>query len=119
MWTKLITRMFEAMSGNFAYSGDIHLFLNVLSGELSVVHCRSKLCFECKYNVQVIYLMCLSGSLLVHSEDSTVIRYVIAAFINAAQQFKNIFSTNGYLLVMPPLLLTYCNHQSNPLGKML
>ncbi|CAL8099332.1 unnamed protein product [Orchesella dallaii] len=86
MWTKLITRMFEAMTGNFAYSGDIHLFLNVLS-----------------------------GSLLVHSEDSTIIRYVIAAFINAAQQFKNIFSTNGYLLVMPPLLLTYCNHQSNPL----
>lgn len=25
-------RMFEAMSGNFAYSGDIHLFINVLSG---------------------------------------------------------------------------------------
>ena len=33
MWTKLITRMFEAMSGNFAYSGDIHLFINVLSGK--------------------------------------------------------------------------------------
>jgi len=80
--------MFEAMSGNFAYSGDIHLFINVLS-----------------------------GSLMVHSEDASMIRYVIAAFINAAQQFKNIFSTNGYLLIMPPLLLTYCNHQSNPLGK--
>ncbi|CAG7787075.1 unnamed protein product [Allacma fusca] len=86
MWAKLITRMFEAMSGNFAYSGDIHLFINVLS-----------------------------GALMVHSEDATIIRYVTAAFINAAQQFKNIFSTNGYLLVMPPLLLTYCNHQSNPL----
>lgn len=35
MWTKLITRMFEAMTGNFAYSGDIHLFLNVLSGTLT------------------------------------------------------------------------------------
>lgn len=34
MWAKLITRMFEAMTGNFAYSGDIHLFLNVLSGKL-------------------------------------------------------------------------------------
>ncbi|XP_035712762.1 protein unc-80 homolog isoform X4 [Folsomia candida] len=86
MWAKLITRMFEAMSGNFAYSGDIHLFINVLS-----------------------------GSLMVHSEDHSIIRYIISAMINGVQQFKNIFSTNGYLLVMPPLLLLYSTHQSNAL----
>ncbi len=32
MWVRLIARMFEAMAGNFAYSADIQLFLNVLSG---------------------------------------------------------------------------------------
>ncbi|OXA46443.1 Protein unc-80 [Folsomia candida] len=74
MWAKLITRMFEAMSGNFAYSGDIHLFINVLSGKL-----------------------------------------LNFCYINGVQQFKNIFSTNGYLLVMPPLLLLYSTHQSNAL----
>ena len=66
MWVRLIARMFEAMAGNFAYSGDIHLFLNVLS-----------------------------GAAILHSEDSCIMRYVMATFINAAFNFKNIFSTNG------------------------
>lgn len=67
MWVRLIARMFEAMAGNFAYSGDIHLFLNVLN-----------------------------GAFILHSEDSCILRYVIATYINAAFHFKNIFSTNGY-----------------------
>jgi len=58
--------MFEAMAGNFAYSGDIHLFLNVLNGAVTL-----------------------------HSEDSCVLRYVMATYINAARNFKNIFSSNG------------------------
>lgn len=86
MWVKLIARMFEAMAGNFAYSGDIHLFLNVLN-----------------------------GALILHSEDSCILRYVIATYINAAHNFKNIFSTNGYLLIMPTLLQLYSTHQTNKL----
>lgn len=66
MWVRLIARMFEAMAGNFAYSGDIHLLLNVLN-----------------------------GALILHSEDSCILRYVMATYINAAHNFKNIFSTNG------------------------
>lgn len=66
MWVRLIARMFEAMAGNFAYSGDIQLFLNVLS-----------------------------GAAILHSEDACIMRYVMATFINAAFNFKNIFSTNG------------------------
>jgi hypothetical protein len=31
--------MFEAMVGNFAYSGDIHLFINVINGAL-VLYCE-------------------------------------------------------------------------------
>ncbi|XP_015178627.1 PREDICTED: protein unc-80 homolog isoform X2 [Polistes dominula] len=86
MWVRLIARMFEAMAGNFAYSGDIHLFLNVLN-----------------------------GAVILHSEDSCILRYVIATYINSAHNFKNIFSTNGYLLIMPTLLQLYATHQANKL----
>ncbi|XP_034179249.1 unc80, NALCN channel complex subunit isoform X3 [Osmia lignaria lignaria] len=86
MWVKLIARMFEAMAGNFAYSGDIHLFLNVLN-----------------------------GAVILHSEDSCILRYVVATYINAAHNFKNIFSTNGYLLIIPTLLQLYSTHQTNKL----
>ncbi|XP_076295581.1 unc80, NALCN channel complex subunit isoform X10 [Lasioglossum baleicum] len=86
MWVKLIARMFEAMAGNFAYSGDIHLFLNVLN-----------------------------GAIIIHSEDSCILRYVVATYINAAHNFKNIFSTNGYLLIIPTLLQLYSTHQTNKL----
>ncbi|XP_065337258.1 protein unc-80 homolog isoform X7 [Cloeon dipterum] len=86
MWVRLIARMFEAMAGNFAYSGDIHLFLNVLN-----------------------------GSIILHSECGCILRYVTATYINAAFYFKNIFSTNGYLLVMPTLMQIYSNHQTNKL----
>lgn len=104
MWVRLIARMFEAMAGNFAYSGDIHLFLNVLN-----------------------------GAFILHSEDACILRYVMATYINAAFHFKNIFSTNGYvfeivnkiltltriicsyLLIMPTLLKIYSNHQTNRL----
>ncbi|XP_038122393.1 protein unc-80 homolog isoform X5 [Culex quinquefasciatus] len=86
MWVRLIARMFEAMAGNFAYSADIQLFLNVLS-----------------------------GAALLHSEDSCILRYVTATFINAAFNFKNIFSTNGYFMIMPTLLQVYSLHQTNKL----
>ncbi|XP_017782231.1 PREDICTED: LOW QUALITY PROTEIN: protein unc-80 homolog, partial [Nicrophorus vespilloides] len=86
MWVRLIARMFEAMAGNFAFSGDIHLFLNVLN-----------------------------GAVILHSEDACILRYVMATFINAAFHFKNIFSTNGYLLIIPTLLKIYSNHQTNKL----
>lgn len=95
--------MFEAMAGNFAYSGDIHLFLNVLNGAVTL-----------------------------HSEDSCVLRYVMATYINAARNFKNIFSSNGcvndgsimflcssplkftrYLLIIPTLLQLYASHHTN------
>uniref|UniRef100_A0A2S2Q2N9 Protein unc-80 n=1 Tax=Sipha flava TaxID=143950 RepID=A0A2S2Q2N9_9HEMI len=83
-WVRLLARMFEAMAGNFAYSGDIHLFLNVLNGAVTL-----------------------------HSEDSCVLRYVMATYINAARNFKNIFSSNGYLLIIPTLLQLYASHHTN------
>lgn len=86
VWVKLVSRMLEVTSGFFAQSADIHLFLNVVNGGL-VLHC----------------------------EDAAVLRLSMATFLNAAHQFKNIFSTNGYLLIMPTLLRIYSNHQTNGL----
>ncbi|XP_065199931.1 protein unc-80 homolog isoform X3 [Planococcus citri] len=86
MWVRLIARMFEAMAGNFAYSSDIHLSMNVLN-----------------------------GALMLHGEDACILRYVMATYINAAYNFKNIFSTNGYFLIMPTLLQVYSSHNTNSL----
>ena len=86
MWVRLIARMFEAMAGNFAYSGDIHLLLNVLN-----------------------------GAVILHSEDACILRYVMATYINAAYNFRNIFCSNGYLMIIPTLLQLYSSHQTNTL----
>lgn len=75
--------MFEAMAGNFAYSSDIHLLMNVLN-----------------------------GALILHSQDSLILRYVVATYINGAHNFKNIFSLNGYFLIMPTLLQLYSTHHT-------
>jgi hypothetical protein len=47
MWVQLIAGMFEVMARNFVYSGDIHLFLNILN-----------------------------GAVILHSEDACILRYV-------------------------------------------
>ena len=83
-WVKLVARMFEATSGFFADSADIHLFLNVIN-----------------------------GTLLLHCEDASILRLCMATYINAAHQFKNIFATNGYLLIVQTIVQIYTNHQTN------
>ena len=86
VWVRLIGRMLEVTSGFFAQSSDIHLFLNVVN-----------------------------GSLILHCEDAAMLRLCMATYLNAAYQFKNIFSINGYLLIMPTLIRIYSNHQTNGL----
>lgn len=108
-WVKLVRLMFEAMVGNFAYSADIHLFINVINGAL-VLNC----------------------------EDVVMLRFCMATYINAGHQFRNVFAVNGsvslsmlvvgwniasnwsfcfrrYSLVMPTLMRIYSNYQNNPL----
>ncbi|XP_071534011.1 protein unc-80 homolog isoform X8 [Panulirus ornatus] len=90
MWVQLVTRMFEGMAGNLTYTTDLHLFLNVIN-----------------------------GALLLHCEDSSMLRLCMAAYINAAHHFKNFFSTNGYLHIMPTILRVYSNYQSNKMVVMV
>ncbi|XP_063871430.1 protein unc-80 homolog isoform X10 [Scylla paramamosain] len=84
MWVQLVTRMFEGMAGNLTYTTDLHLFLNVIN-----------------------------GAFLLHCEDSSMLRLCMAAYVNAAHHFKNFFSTNGYIHIMPTILRVYSNYQSN------
>ena len=65
-WTRLVSDIFEATASTFASSGDIHIFLNVVNGALTL-----------------------------HAETATMLRMCLAVYINAALQFKNIFSVNG------------------------
>ena len=81
-WIRLIARMFEAMADNYVHSSDIKLFVYVINGALAL-----------------------------HAEDACILRYCMATVINAAHQFKNIFSHNGYFLIMPSMLRIYSNNQ--------
>ncbi|CAE1324419.1 UNC80 [Acanthosepion pharaonis] len=83
-WVKLIDTMFTRMNKTFNWSNDLPLFLNVLNGTI-VLHC----------------------------EDTAVLRFCLAILINTSKHFKHIFSTSGFLHVMPTLLRVYSNNQPN------
>ncbi|XP_036354476.1 protein unc-80 homolog isoform X2 [Octopus sinensis] len=83
-WVKLINTMFSSMSKTFNWSNDLPLFLNVLNGTI-VLHC----------------------------EDTAVLRNCLAILINTSKHFKHIFSTSGFLHIMPTILRVYSNNQPN------
>ncbi|KAF2352742.1 hypothetical protein FHG87_016501 [Trinorchestia longiramus] len=83
-WVQLVYCMCEGMAGNLTYTTDLHLFINVIN-----------------------------GAVLLHCEDSSMLRLCLATYINIAHTFNNLFATNGYLLVMPTLLRVYSNYSSN------
>ncbi|XP_071097692.1 protein unc-80 homolog [Haliotis cracherodii] len=83
-WTKLMTKMFDSMSPTFAWSNDMLLFLNVINGTIVLLF-----------------------------EDTAILRYCLASLINTSRHFKHIFSTNGFLYIMPTLLRVYSNNQPN------
>lgn len=85
-WVRIIARMFELTSGFFLQLGEIHLFLNAISG-VFVLHC----------------------------EEASVTRLCLATFINAAYQFKNIFAIDGFTPIMATIVQVYSNHQNNHL----
>ncbi|KAK6194683.1 hypothetical protein SNE40_000272 [Patella caerulea] len=87
-WAKLMTTMFKSMPNTFNWSNDLPLFLNVING--------------------TVILLC---------EDTAVLRFCLASFINTCTHFKHIFATNGFLYIMPTLLRVYSNNQPNPVLK--
>ncbi|KAL5011899.1 hypothetical protein ScPMuIL_010450 [Solemya velum] len=84
-WVKLMYSMFKSMTKTFAWSSDLLLFLNVIN-----------------------------GCIILHCEDTAMLRYCLAILINICRHFKHIFSMNGFMHVMPTILRVYSNNQSNP-----
>ncbi|CAF4861689.1 unnamed protein product, partial [Rotaria sp. Silwood1] len=87
-WTKLIACIFFNMDGKTSTTSDITLFLSVIN-----------------------------GSFILHCEDLVMLRFCLATYINIVKHFRNVFATNGYLLIMPTLFHVYSNVQSNPMLK--
>ncbi|CAH1781834.1 unnamed protein product, partial [Owenia fusiformis] len=85
VWTKLINTLFSSMSSTTTWTCDLTLFLNAVN-----------------------------GTLLLHCEDSAMVRLCLSVFINASRRFKHVFATNGYLFIMPNMLRVYSNYQTNP-----
>ncbi|WAR09253.1 UNC80-like protein [Mya arenaria] len=84
-WLKLMHTMFSRMTSSFNWSQDLCLFLNVIN-----------------------------GCVILHCEDSAMLRFSLATFLNISIHFKQIFSMTGFLNVIPTLMRTYSNHLPNP-----
>ncbi|CAL8087525.1 unnamed protein product [Calicophoron daubneyi] len=83
-WCQLLSNLFSQMPTTYPWSADLQLFLNV-------------------YN----------GTLILHAEDTSVLRQCLAFFIQCCYQFKTTFSTTGYAGILPTLLRVYNQHMYN------
>ena len=63
---QLVANMLRGMSSTVTHAGDLPLFLNVVN-----------------------------GTLLLHADDTAMLRLCFASFINACRHFKQVFSTTG------------------------
>lgn len=84
MWTRFIRLFFEKNNSSFPWGTDISLFLNVIN-----------------------------GTLVLHAEDSAMLRYCMASYIQCCRHFKTIFALNGYVWIMPTLFRIYNLNRGN------
>ncbi|RMC18350.1 hypothetical protein DUI87_04236 [Hirundo rustica rustica] len=85
LWIKLLEEMFLGMPSEFPWGDEIMLFLNVFN-----------------------------GALILHPEDSALLRQYAATVINTAVHFNHLFSLSGYQWVLPSMLQVYSDYESNP-----
>ncbi|XP_072902899.1 protein unc-80 homolog isoform X3 [Hemitrygon akajei] len=86
MWIKLLEEMFLGMPSEYPWGDEIMLFLNVFN-----------------------------GALILHPEDSALLRQYAATAINTAVHFNHLFSLSGYQWILPSMLQVYADYESNPL----
>uniref|UniRef100_A0AAZ3PZM6 Unc-80 homolog (C. elegans) n=1 Tax=Oncorhynchus tshawytscha TaxID=74940 RepID=A0AAZ3PZM6_ONCTS len=86
LWIKLLEEMFLGMPSEYPWGDEIMLFLNVFN-----------------------------GALLLHPEDSALLRQYTATAINTAVHFNHLFSLSGYQWLLPTMLQSYADYESNPL----
>ena len=85
-WVKFVLQLFKSLRPDFDWSNNIILFLNVIN-----------------------------GALLLHSEDSTILKYCLASLLMAATKFNSIFKKDGYLMIVPTMIQVYALHPRNKL----
>uniref|UniRef100_A0A8C4P1H3 Protein unc-80 homolog n=1 Tax=Dicentrarchus labrax TaxID=13489 RepID=A0A8C4P1H3_DICLA len=86
LWIKLLEEMFLGMPSEYPWGDEMMLFLNVFN-----------------------------GALLLHPEDSALLRQYTATAINTAVHFNHLFSLSGYQLILPTMLQVYADYESDPL----
>ncbi|KAF3857416.1 hypothetical protein F7725_009275 [Dissostichus mawsoni] len=86
LWIKLLEEMFLGMPSEYPWGDEMMLFLNVFN-----------------------------GALLLHPEDSSLIRQYTATAINTAVHFNHLFSLSGYQWILPTMLQVYADYESDPL----
>lgn len=75
LWIKLLEEMFLGMPSEYPWGDEMMLFLNVFN-----------------------------GALLLHPEDSALLRQYTATAINTAVHFNHLFSLSGYQWILPTML---------------
>ena len=85
-WVRFVLQLFKSVKPDYDWSNSMILFLNVIN-----------------------------GSLLLHSEDHTILQYSIATLLVAATKFTTIFKRDGYLMIIPTLIQVYALHMRNKL----
>ncbi|XP_061534416.1 protein unc-80 homolog isoform X14 [Phycodurus eques] len=86
LWIKLLEEMFLGMPSEYPWGDEMMLFLNVFN-----------------------------GALLLHPEDSALLRQHTATAINTAVHFNHLFSLSGYQWILPTMLQVYADYEGNPL----
>ncbi|TKS64890.1 Protein unc-80 -like protein [Collichthys lucidus] len=86
LWIKLLEEMFLGMPSEYPWGDKMMLFLNVFN-----------------------------GALLLHPEDSSLLRQYTATAINTAVHFNHLFSLSGYQWILPTMLQVYADYESDPL----
>ncbi|XP_061686965.1 protein unc-80 homolog isoform X16 [Syngnathoides biaculeatus] len=86
LWIKLLEEMFLGMPSEYPWGDEMMLFLSVFN-----------------------------GALLLHPEDSALLRQHTATAINTAVHFNHLFSLSGYQWILPTMLQVYADYEGNPL----
>lgn len=84
LWIQLLEEMFLGMPSEFPWGDEIMLFLNVFN-----------------------------GALILHPEDSALLRQYAATVINSAVHFNHLFSLSGYQWILPTMLQVPTLHSPN------
>ena len=86
IWVKFVLQLFKSIKPDFDWSNNLILFLNVIN-----------------------------GALLLHSEDSNILKFCLASLLMVATKFSSIFKKDGYLMIVPTLIQVYALHIRNRL----